>query len=67
MLKLKCQTCSADYEKPEDYEKWNKENTNVFFKWSLAYCDKCRKEKEIEALKELPKVLEALSKNNNQL
>ena len=62
MLKLKCQTCGTNYEKPEDYEKWNKENTNVFFKWSLAYCDKCRKEKEIQALKNLPKVMKALSK-----
>ena len=62
MLKLECQTCGTAYEKPIDYEKWNKEHPNVFFRWSLTYCDKCRREKEIKALKDLPKVIEALSK-----
>jgi hypothetical protein len=35
----------------------------VFFKWSLAFCDKCRREKEIESLKALPDVLRALGEN----
>lgn len=61
-LKLECQACGAAYEKPESYSKWNTKRPNVFFKWSLMYCDKCRREKEAEALKGLPKVIEALSK-----
>lgn len=61
-LKLECQACGAAYEKPGNYSKWNIKHPNVFFKWSLTYCDKCRREKEAEALKGLPKVIEALSK-----
>ena len=57
MLKLECQSCGVAYEKPQYYEVWDKEYPNVFFRWSLSYCDKCRKEKEIQALKYLPQVI----------
>ena len=46
MIKLKCEICGANYEKPAHYKKWN----NVFFKWSLRFCDDCRRKKEKEEL-----------------
>ena len=63
MIKLKCEKCGIDYEKPANFKKWNDENTNVFYRWSLAFCDKCRKEKEVNALKRLPEILKALSES----
>ena len=46
MIKLKCEICGVNYEKPAHYKKWN----NVFFKWSLRFCDDCRRKKEKEEL-----------------
>ena len=46
MIKLKCEICGVNYEKPAHYTKWN----NVFFKWSLRFCDDCRRKKENEEL-----------------
>lgn len=60
-IKCKCEVCGVEYEKPEDYKKWNETHPNVFFKWSLQFCDEHRKQKELEALKQLPKVIDALS------
>ena len=60
-INLKCETCGIDYEKPEDFKKWNDEHPNVFFKWSLMFCDNCRRKNERQALKRLPEVLIALS------
>jgi hypothetical protein len=65
MLKLKCKKCGVDYDKPDEYDKWSKESKNVFFRWSISYCDDCRKEKEINALKELPKVIEAIANQSH--
>ena len=62
-IDLKCEKCGIDYQKPSDFKKWNDEWPNIFFKWSLSFCDTCRREKEIEALKSLPDVLKALSNN----
>ena len=36
-------------------------NNNVFYKWSLLYCDKCRIERQNEALKSLPNIIKVLS------
>jgi len=66
MIKYKCEKCGIDYEKPANFKKWNEENTNVFFRWSLTYCDKCRREKERESLKALPNVLNMLGENFNK-
>lgn len=63
MINCKCEKCGVDYEKPATFKKWNEENTNVFFRWSLEFCDKCRREKERKALKALPSVLSALAEN----
>ena len=63
MINCKCEKCGVDYEKPATFKKCNEENTNVFFRWSLAFCDKCRREKEHEALKALPNVLSTLAEN----
>ena len=62
-IKLKCEKCGCDYEKPATFKKWNEENTNVFYKLSLAFCDNCRREKEREYLKALPDVLRAFGEN----
>ena len=60
MIQLKCKKCGSNYEKPATFKKWGEENANVFFKWSLTFCDPCRKEKEVEALTNLPRVLKSL-------
>jgi hypothetical protein len=57
-MKLCCLKCETNYEKPD----WFAAEKNVFFRWSVTYCDKCRKEKETDALNALPSVVEALSK-----
>lgn len=57
MIKLKCEICGVNYEKPAHYRKWN----NVFFKWSLKFCDDCRRKKEKKALKRLPEVINVLA------
>lgn len=62
MIELKCEKCGIDYEKPADFKKWNDERPNVYFKWSLAFCDTCRRKREIEGLKRLPEVIKALAK-----
>jgi hypothetical protein len=63
-IKLKCEKCGCDYEKPSVFKEYLfTARHNVFFKWSLAFCDKCRREKEIESLKALPDVLRALGEN----
>ncbi len=61
MIKLKCEICGVNYEKPAHYTKWN----NVFFKWSLRFCDDCRRKKENEALKRLPELIKAKQMKNN--
>ena len=60
-IKLKCEKCNADYDKPSDLKRLNEEHPNVFFKWSLLFCDDCRRKKEREAIKSLPEVLKVLS------
>jgi hypothetical protein len=55
-LQLKCEKCNCDYEKPAVFKEYN-----IFYKWSLAFCDNCRKEKERESLKALPDIVKALS------
>ncbi len=60
MLKLKCEICGSEYKKPKDFKKWNDQKENIFFKWSLKYCDKCRRKKELESLKKLPGIINAL-------
>jgi len=63
-IELKCEKCGCDYEKPSVFkEHLVKTNYNVFYKWSLAFCDKCRREKARESLKALPNVLRALGEN----
>lgn len=66
-LKLKCEKCGCDYEKPSVYAEYlSKVNgsLNIFYKWYLSFCDKCRREKELEALERLPVILESLSLNS---
>lgn len=64
-ITLKCETCGIYYQKPSDFKRWNEESPNVFFKWSLKFCDVCRKEREKQALKRLPEILNQLSSIND--
>ncbi len=66
LLYLTCEKCNGKYEKPEQFAIWNTEMPNVFFKWSLQYCDTCRKEKQFEALKSLPNVINSLTDQINK-
>jgi hypothetical protein len=61
-MKLICEKCGIEYEKPDSFKKWNEEHPNVFFKWSLMYCDTHRKERELQGLKQLPNVIDNLTK-----
>ena len=61
-IKLKCEECGCTYEKPYVFkEHLLKYKHNVFFKWSLTFCDKCRRKKEVAALKALPDVIDAIA------
>ena len=61
MIKLKCEECGVEYEKPADFKKWNDKRPNVYFRWNLTFCDICRKNREKTALKRLPEVIKALA------
>jgi hypothetical protein len=62
LLQLKCEKCNCDYEKPAVFKEYLVATKyNIFYKWSLAFCDNCRKEKERESLKALPDIVKALS------
>lgn len=63
LLKLKCEQCGCEYEKPSVYRKYNEEHPNVFWRRSLQYCDTCRQEKQKEELKSLHEVINALTQN----
>lgn len=62
-LDLNCTKCSVAYKKPLEWAKWV---DNIFYKMSLSYCDKCRKDRELAALEALPKVLNALANGTIQ-
>jgi hypothetical protein len=65
IIKLKCQKCGCDYEKPSILKKHAveaKDGLHVFYEWSLTFCDKCRREKQGESLIVLPSILNLLSK-----
>jgi hypothetical protein len=57
LIDLKCEDCGVDYKKPASFIGIS----NVYFRWSLLYCDDCRKKKELQSLRFLPKVLKALA------
>lgn len=63
MLNLKCEKCLVAYEKPTLLKKWNEDYPNVFYNWSLRFCDFCRKQKESQALEVLPKVIQTLEQD----
>ena len=62
MIECTCETCGIKYEKPLQWKIWNDNRPQVFFKWSLSFCDEHRREKELKALKSLPTILKSLSK-----
>ena len=59
-MNIKCKKCGVDYDKPDNYKKWNESHPNIFFKMSLEMCDACRRGKEREYLKGLGKVINSL-------
>ena len=63
-VELKCEKFGCDYKKPSVFKEYLVATKyNVFYKWSLAFCDKCRRQKERESLKALPDVLMTLGEN----
>jgi len=60
VIKLECESCGCRYEKPSIFVEHLTTKHNVFFKWSLTFCDNCRREKELQALNALPDVLRVL-------
>ena len=63
-MDLKCKECECSYQKPSIYKEYLvQSNYNIFYQWSLIYCDKCRKEKEYSALNGLEEVTNMLAKN----
>jgi hypothetical protein len=63
-IKLKCEKCQCDYEKPSVFKEYLVTTKyNVFYRWSLAFCVICRRKKQKEALKNLPSVLKALGES----
>ncbi len=67
ILDLKCEQCGCDYQKPLVYKEYLvKTNNSIFYKWSLMYCDECRREKERLALTKLPKIIEYLLNTLNK-
>lgn len=61
-IKLKCEECGCAYEKPYIFKEFIlASERNVFFKWSLTFCDKCRRKKEVSTLRALPDVLNAIA------
>ena len=67
-INLKCEKCGCDYKKPTIFKEYLiTSKYNVFYKWSLMYCDKCRREKEMQSLKALPDVIKKLGENFKDL
>ena len=68
-MKLKCKDCGIEYEKP-DYFTNEVNNTkgwlHFYFLRSIQYCDICRRKREIDMLRALPKVLEAIGNINQE-
>jgi hypothetical protein len=64
-IEIKCLSCDTIYFKPLKFKQYYDDRPNVFYKWSLTYCDPCRRDKERAALKSLPEVLDILSKSRN--
>lgn len=62
LIDLKCEDCGVDYKKPSSFVGIS----NVYFRWSLLYCDDCRKKKELQSLRFLPKVLKALASSTEE-
>lgn len=62
-MKLKCKECEIEYEKPDYFkeESERKAPSHFYFKRAITYCDKCRRVREREMLKSLPKVIEAIA------
>jgi hypothetical protein len=63
-LDLTCEKCNTEYQKPADFKKWHDKFPSVFFKWSLQFCDTCRKEKQTAALQNLRDVIDLISEND---
>jgi hypothetical protein len=60
-IKLTCEKCGSSYEKPSVFKEYLiLTKYNIFYRWSLTFCDKCRREKEQASLKVLPDILKNL-------
>lgn len=64
LIDLVCEDCCADYKIPKSIEVYNKERTNVLYRWMLKYCIPCRRKRESIALNSLSRVVSILEKIN---
>jgi hypothetical protein len=67
LIDIKCKECGCSYQKPSVFKEYlEKFNHNVFYTWSLTYCDLCRREKEDFALNCLEHISNQLSKTESE-
>ena len=67
VMNLICKDCECSYQKPSVFKEYLEEsNYNVFYTWSLTYCDLCRRERESLALKRLEDISNMLTKNKSE-
>ena len=63
-INIVCKVCKVSYQKPSVFKEYlEKSNYNIFYTWSLTYCDLCRRKKETFALNQLENISNMLSKN----
>lgn len=61
IINLKCEKCGCEYEKPAVFLQYALNSKySPLYKWSLKYCNICRRERERDALNSLPYVIEKL-------
>lgn len=66
-MNLICKDCKCSYQKPSVFKEYlEKSNYNVFYTWSLTYCDLCRRERETYALTQLEYISNMLTKNKSE-
>jgi hypothetical protein len=67
LIDITCAKCGCSYQKPSVFKEYlEKSNHNVFYTWSLTYCDLCRREREAYSLTQLEYISNMLTKNKSE-
>jgi|GEM_PF-2007754 len=61
MINLTCKKCLCKYDKLDLYNDLYNKTKNIYYKMNLEYCDKCRREIEQQAIKNIPLILTYLT------